>query len=395
MEISLGGYATADPDEPLVMVPPTPVEHFVFQGPVSKERLEDLQVWSCLEALGMRGALRHPVSIQPGNDPPDRILNVDGATYALELTELTMPDLRANLSRVRRIGRLVAESLKEPDAQYAHLEGRVVVVSDPNPDGALPADVDLRAVATAIAEALKFDKGYVGEGIDLKQIATEGWPQTYPNSNGFYGDVHGLQVQVYPADGAAGTSVPVVANVAARFSQSELIDVVTRRIIAKDKACNQLLILTTGLPDKTGHICPLDRWLFLELAKFEALDLSALNHLNGVLLHHWGTIDILPLFQRVDAAIPWHPNARCRPVPPRPVMPNIAPGCASCTRPASPAMQSAVPSGSPDRRCPPSPSGRHVARMTRFQQPDERAIANPFESGRSDAAMELPSVFHS
>jgi hypothetical protein len=70
----------------------TPVTH----------RREDLQVLSVLEALAGVGALRHPIEVRVGQDPPDRYLRHGSREWSTELTELTVQDVRITLMQAVR-----------------------------------------------------------------------------------------------------------------------------------------------------------------------------------------------------------------------------------------------------------------------------------------------------
>jgi hypothetical protein len=69
---------TGTDGDPVMIVPPSPIWQSLVSGPLSQERIEDLQLWSVLHAMGLQGWLTHPVSIRAGADPPDRVISVGG-----------------------------------------------------------------------------------------------------------------------------------------------------------------------------------------------------------------------------------------------------------------------------------------------------------------------------
>lgn len=104
MHIGLGGHAQSDPNDPLIVLGAVLDQPF-WAGRISKERREDVQLWSALEALANSGVGRHPLGARVGEDPPDRYLMYGGREWGTELTELTVQDVRRNLAPVRRFGR--------------------------------------------------------------------------------------------------------------------------------------------------------------------------------------------------------------------------------------------------------------------------------------------------
>lgn len=305
MEIALIGYTADDPNDPYTLVPPTWVEHRFLDGPVAKDRREDLQIWGALQALTLRGALLHPVSIQPGADPPDRLISAGNKTFATELTELTLEDLRGRLARVRKVGRAVADelALAENAPKYAHLAGRQVVIADTAIDKAHYPEV--RLTVDRITAVLSEDRGYIGEGLDL----SAGLP-AHIGARGTYGEISGLTVHVQlhePPAGVEGTeTVAVVASAQSDFRLSEARSLFWSRVTDKDDPRNRILIASTGLVDSGGYICPLDQWLFMALHEHGVgQPLSAPQHLDAVVLHRFGSHEVFVAYERPGASLPW------------------------------------------------------------------------------------------
>ena len=306
VSVALTGESQDRPGDPFLIAIPMAVDRRVLDGAtaIAKDRLEDIQMLSCTTSLSVVGWLRHPLSVSLGYDPPDRILTVDGIDWAVELTELTFEQLRSDLSRARLVGRMIQAIVDADLATYPHLVGRVVIVAWlPNPElygsTAPTPPRDPQAIARIIADVLKTDIGYAGEGVDY----SAGFPQQMP-PNGFHGDVlAGYNVHVRP--GADGQPPLVSCTASGQAHLSEIRSVLFARIAAKDDSRNQILIVSTGLIDKAGYICPLDSWLFSSLLEHGAGEIPEPAHLDAILLHEFSTGQVARLYQREGAVLPW------------------------------------------------------------------------------------------
>ena len=299
MDVALFGHAEDDPGDPRTIVPPSLADAHLVDGPVSKHRREDLQVWSWLTAGALRDDLTHPVSVAVGADPPDRLLTAGHHTYRLELSELTLQAMRGRLSRVRQVGRALQELLNR--GGFDHLLGRYVSLQDiaPKDFGDLTS-TDL--VVQEMAARLREDQGYVGEGLDEHDYSL-GMPERIPN-RGLYGEVDKVAIQVNLS--TPGPVIGVQASAQADFSLSEARHLLWSRVRAKDRPPNDLLLLTTGLVDQAGYVCPIDQWLFHCLAQHGAgRPPAGLQHLDAVALHHFGSPRYLVVYQRPSRIAPW------------------------------------------------------------------------------------------
>jgi len=287
-------------EDPSWIVPPTVVDEPVAASPVGKDRREDLQLLSFMWSLTVSGAQRSAWQVRLGEDPPDRVLTIGPSSWPLELTELTLQDLRGSLARTRALGRTLHEEVCRRTDDYAHLLGRQVAVSlspeelAPRPD---PAEL-----VTQISAALTEDRGVVGDGLDLAQ----GLPERIPASaGGFYGEVAGCStVQTYV--GKPG-EISVACLEQAEIRRSEVIRLLQTRITQKDTPANEVLLMTCGAPDDRGHVCPLDGFIFqfvADLASEGALRFDV-SHLRNVVVHRWGSGDWLEIHRQPGAEAPW------------------------------------------------------------------------------------------
>ena len=292
-----------DPTDPMWIVPGSPVDAPVLQGPLTRARREDLQAYSFLLALGLSGG-QHPLGLRPGADPPDRELLAGDQVWALELTEMTAQDVRQELAQVRAAGRQLQDTLRA-DAGFSHLAGRRVALAFvPQVGEALPKD--MTATIAAVAEVLASDLGCVGDGIDF----SAGPPDPWPNSAGFYGS-HGPFTVTIHRDGDEG-QITVSAAAQAQMRRSEALAALQARVSAKDNSANSLLLVTSGLPDQAGYTCPLDHFIFQFIADSVSSAgplLLTTNHLSAVALHHWGTAEWVEVHRAGDARIPWPPTS--------------------------------------------------------------------------------------
>jgi hypothetical protein len=302
--IGLHGVEEGRPDDPMWLVPASPLDMPAIAGPLSKDRREDLQVWGFLLAAAAQSEGQHPLGVRRGEDPPDRYVQGPEREWALELTELTVGDVRIELARARAVGRRLQEALRADSGRHGHLVGRRVVLSLlPQPDKPLPRDP--ASIIAALADVLAEDQGCVADGVDLSQ----GLPDRWPSSSGFYGQHGPFIVQVY-RDGIPGV-VTVSSSAQVQIHRSEALAALAARVEAKDRPTNDLLLITCGMPDEWGYVCPLEGFIFRFIAEEATRGLllpSAPRHLVGVVLHSWGTLEWGEVYGSASAA-PWTTEA--------------------------------------------------------------------------------------
>ncbi len=283
MHIGLGGHSPGAEDDPFVILGAVLDQPFLA-GPISKDRREDLQLWSVLQALAGAGAARHPLSVRIGEDPPDRHLIHDSRAWGTELTELTVQDVRRDLAPVRRFGRELQERVRARKSEFLHLLGRTVTLAK-LADQPMPRDHEqlLNELEAVLAE----DKGFVGEDLDL----SHGLPSQL-GDRGMYGDHGPFNVVVNPGIGGSNDIV-ISAFSQSQVHLSEAIAALGRRIAAKDKDCNEVLVISCGLVDEYGYTCPADQSVFQLLGEALQAGTSVLpqkpRNIRGILIHLWNT----------------------------------------------------------------------------------------------------------
>lgn len=63
----------------------------------------------------------------------------------------------------------------------------------------------------------------------------------------------------------------------------------THGVAQKDRQGNDILLLTTGLPDSSGYICPLDQWLFAMLRDHGLARALVPQHIRFAVVHDWAS----------------------------------------------------------------------------------------------------------
>jgi hypothetical protein len=282
MHVGIGGHSADAPDDRFVILGAVLDQPFMA-GPISKDRLEDLQLWGALEAMGVSGAARHPLGTRIGEDPPDRYLIYGERVWGTELTELTVQDVRRDLSPVRRFGRELQERLRARSSEFAHLNGRLVTLAKLD-DSPMPRHYGHLLVE--VEAALTTDNGFVGEGMDLSQ-----GPPEQLGTRGLCGDHGPFNVIVNP--GAGNADIVVSASSQIRVTQSEAIAALGERVAAKDEPGNEILLVTCGLIDERGYTCPADQIIFQFLREISASGVSIFpnrpEHIKGILIHLWNS----------------------------------------------------------------------------------------------------------
>jgi hypothetical protein len=283
MHVGLGGHSPGAEDDPFVILGAVLDQPFL-PGPINKDRREDLQLWSALQALAATGSLSHPLGVRQGEDPPDRYLIHGGRAWGTELTELTVQDVRQDLAPVRRFGRALQERVGARASEFPHLQGRIVTLSKlPAPPMPREHEQLLNELEAVLAE----DKGFVGEDLDLSQ----GLPAQL-GTRGIYGDHGPFSVIVNPGVGSS-SEIVVSAISQSQVCLSEAVAALGSRIDAKDQECNEVLVITCGLVDGYGYTCPADQAIFHLLHEALQAGTSVLpqkpTHIRGILIHLWNT----------------------------------------------------------------------------------------------------------
>jgi len=297
MNIAMKCVPKERPEDPGWMIPASPLDVAILQGPIEKDRREDLQILSFAAMLAATGGGGgpHPVEIQCGEDPPDRVVVAGGIRHAVELTELTVSDARVDLARARAIAPKLRALLLSKRQKFTHLIGRRVVAS-------VMPKLDKSVESPNVEELgamLEKDVGYVGQDVDASDVFEKPWT----SERGFYGQ-HGTVVLTVFPDGIPGDFF-VISSGQAEIGLRDTLEALEQRIRAKDIQGNDVLLITCCLPDSRGFVCPVDEFMF-RLIKEDAKGFAPKpTHLKSVLLHLWGTPEWALLYRHPDVRLAW------------------------------------------------------------------------------------------
>ncbi|MFN9619071.1 MAG: hypothetical protein ACK55X_05090 [Synechococcaceae cyanobacterium] len=285
--------------EPLFIIPPSPLDQRVLLTTLAKNRREDIQILSFLAMLALTNENYLSVGLAKGEDPPDCIVTANGIPYGVELTELTAGDTRREIAEARRLGRDMQARIEHDYREFFHLKGRIIALSIAPPRAFSPAERS--AALEKISIALKTDLGCVGDGVDL----SHGLPSEWTSRNGFYGSHHGVYVQVYAG---GGDEKPMVTSMCqAEVRLSDCLQTLEARVNAKDRPGNDVLLLTCGLPDERGYVCPVDSCMFQFIQEHSSSLEFRPAYLKSIVLHLWNTPDWIELCS-ADIAVSWPPR---------------------------------------------------------------------------------------
>lgn len=239
------------------------------------------------------------VELAKGEDPPDCIVTANGIPYGVELTELTAGDTRREIAEARRLGRDMQARIERDTKEFLHLMGRTIVLNNVPPRAFSTAERS--AALEEISIALKTDLGFVGDGVDQ----SHGLPSEWTSRNGFYGSHHGVFVQVYA--GGADEKPMVISMCQAEVRLSDCLKTLEARINAKDRPENDVLLLTCGLPDERGYVCPVDSFMFQFIQEHSSSLQFRPACLKSIVLHLWNTPNWIELYSS-DIAVSWPPR---------------------------------------------------------------------------------------
>ncbi|MDN3357793.1 hypothetical protein [Actinomadura sp. DC4] len=296
MIIGLGGHTEGASQDPFFLLTAGPLDVPIISGSLSKDRREDIQIWGALYALGLNGIVRHPLNVDYGDDPPDRWLSSGDRKWGTELTELTVQNLRSQLASIRAFGRKLHDRILAKSDEFPHLRGRLVLLFA-DPRASLPKTTT--SMLDDLERTLSIDKGYVGQGLE----SSSELPKELGES-GFYGNYGPFHIVANNNSGS--DQILISASTQGKVFLSEAIEALGVRIAAKDKAGNEILVITCGLPDGRGYTCPADSGIFqlLQEAAQQGIDILPKKpmHIRGILIHQWGTPGFIVWG---DEELPW------------------------------------------------------------------------------------------
>jgi hypothetical protein len=154
---------------------------------------------------------------------------------------------------------------------------------------------DTSQLLEELTDVLAEDKGFVGEDMGSGPDMTRG---TY--------SIHGPFSVTVNRTSPSG-EVIVSSTSQSELFRSEVIAAFGKCVADKDVPQNEIVIISCGLPDKQGYICPYDHAIFLTLQKavVEGIDILSTppTNIHGGLVHLWDTDQLITWGEGSD--FPW------------------------------------------------------------------------------------------
>jgi hypothetical protein len=290
---ALGG--TNENGEAVLAVTATVFSDYRVADRLTQEEIEDRQFLDFAYGAQQRGELPMELSfVRPPSDPPDLLVTTRGHQHGVELTSITTPEVsRQRLSEVRAVGRNLGELVRSDSTRFAHLIGKQVILSEMASDGQRPPRVHRRRmeeIVDQLAEALGPEIGTVDrtpwtnpESPEDTRIPSEVTMRGRARVDQFYWlEVH---------QGADNSAAPnVIANCQVELVRRVVADTLIERIQKKDREGTDFILVTTGLPNNEGYVCPADSHIFHLLhqkAVAGTLQFPPLRHVTQVAINHW------------------------------------------------------------------------------------------------------------
>jgi hypothetical protein len=298
--IAIVGTSESSPDDPVLIVPASPFLIPTTPGELSKDHLEDMQMFSFLYAASISQRYSTPIAVSRGSDRPDRVISAGNIQHNVELTSVTFVDIRKEFAKGIRAAEKIKLTIEKNADGYRHLIGRLVSVAITNEKGRA---AKLTSIHDRVVELLKEDKGYIGQDVDLDRVFSEEWT----SKSGFYGDGDLFMMQVH--NNPQNSGFCVTASYQADVRLSDILRLISERVAEKDIECNEVLLMSCSLPDRNGNVCTLDSFLFKSIAEnVHAVKIEP-RYLKVVILHDVSSGFWLPLYIAPNNSTQWpYPN---------------------------------------------------------------------------------------
>lgn len=264
---------------------------------LSQDSIEIDQFFDFALAAQARGELPAIESYRkPLSDPPDLLVTTRGRDYGVELTSISTPEVsRQRLAEIRMIGRDLANLIKRQSVRFPHLVGTRIILQEHAGDAQRPPRTLTRQrdgnIVDRLADALSPAIGVVDRRPLLPLDSLPGTvvpPEVAMRGRAWVDGIYLLEVFANEDDAAAPPNV--VANCQVELVDNVLVKTFVDRVKRKDREGTEFLLVTTGLPDKAGYVCPADSYVF-ELLKRLAfagkITFPRLHHLRQVAINHW------------------------------------------------------------------------------------------------------------
>lgn len=304
MVISMGGQT--DDGDVVQSVVSFGIESRITRASLTQDMIEDLQFFDFLgraQLLGAAGELERCQRVAA--DPPDLLVKLAAVPQlGVELTSLSSTDVsKQRLDEVRGIERALNEKLLSLPDKCPHLKGRYVCIFENYGDNKRPPKRRGSAFDKFIDQfmtVLGQDFGVVDPTPMMNYVGPDGKVPGHITMKGrkFF-EEYFLEVKAADDPNARPT---VRANCQIDISHKDLRERLIKTVNNKDRPQNNFLLITTGLPDKSGYAAIGDMFvahIVEELAK-SGLGLQP-KHLDQIIFHYWRG-DAIALYDRPGAA---------------------------------------------------------------------------------------------
>lgn len=232
---------------------------------------------------------------KPESDPPDLLVKVRGREHGVELTSISTPEVsRQRLSEIRMIGRDLADLVKRESQRFTHLVGTRIILQELASDAQRPPKSHRRTpeetIVSRLADALGPSIGVVDRSPLLPLGSPVGTVVTAEVANRGRARIDDSYLLEVHASADATAPPNVVANCQVELVDSLLIKTLLDRVQRKDREGTEFLLVTTGLPDKAGYVCPADGYVFellRRLAFAGRITFPSLRYIRQIVLNHW------------------------------------------------------------------------------------------------------------
>ncbi|WP_128970029.1 hypothetical protein [Rhodococcus opacus] len=282
-----------------------PVEKRFSRHALGNHHQENLQLFSFLSAATLQGLLPdQAIAVHtPVPDPPDRRIEMRNGAFPVELTILTLGHDRSRIAAVRKIGRDLTTRLQADPTAYPHLEGMQVLVADQRGDRERLQKLKKNdRIIDDMLVALTPELGFVERATAYTTLPDQFAPSDYTRGRV---EVRGHSLEVHRSP--FGPGLPYATGKAqVTVTLSEAQAQLRKQIAAKDKPTNKTVLITTGAPDALGLVCEFDVHLFELIQQYGAGDdFEPPEHIDTIVLHHWGHENIHFLYLREGCETPF------------------------------------------------------------------------------------------
>jgi hypothetical protein len=302
MTFGLGG--TNEDGNRVWTVAPAPGRTQVVDPDKAQDKVfrEELQFLGFLRIAQLTGATGTLKSSELGGDPPDLIVDiVGGQPLAVELTTLSVTDLsRQRASEIQRIASDLSARLAAEPKKYRHLRGLLVSLAEHQTDENRPKKRDKTQRAALINELAARLAVDFGVAFEFEVDASGHVPAEEAQRGIQHVDEYAITIR----RAQAGIMSDVQADIQSAVDAAEVRERLLSAIDMKDRPENDVLLISVGLFDPKGYVQTADSFVYRTIGQIVADGLAFTpEHLDQVIVHWWGSGEMLVIYQRPGAPV--------------------------------------------------------------------------------------------